>query len=325
MLILAATRARRRRRSRRGARGARAARRGAPARADVLKQIGDVARSIGDFESAVESYRHALTLDPDFARRAVSTRDDPRDEGAERRGGAGAVGGARLGADRTPRPRSRSRRLRRRLQRHESRSRCSSTCCSAIHTTSMPSRRSARRCSRVDVRPDAAVRVRARVCASIPSTSARCTSRACSPLTSIAIGKRSTAGGASSTSSRRASTRARAARHANGRRSATHLCRTGARRVNAIEGPLRELGIHDVFQLLDSEPEDRVAACDVALSRQRSIVCFESGSVSRRRSARIRIRSARCWCGGKISEGDLERARRVQAQPPRPQALGELL
>jgi tetratricopeptide (TPR) repeat protein len=43
------------------------ARRGAPARPDVLKQVGDVARSIGDFENAVESYRHALTLDPDFA------------------------------------------------------------------------------------------------------------------------------------------------------------------------------------------------------------------------------------------------------------------
>jgi tetratricopeptide (TPR) repeat protein len=43
------------------------ARQAAPARADVLKQIGDVARSIGDFESAMESYRHAVTLDPDFA------------------------------------------------------------------------------------------------------------------------------------------------------------------------------------------------------------------------------------------------------------------
>jgi tetratricopeptide (TPR) repeat protein len=43
------------------------ARRGAPVRPDVQKQIGDVARSIGDFESAVEAYRHALTLDPDFA------------------------------------------------------------------------------------------------------------------------------------------------------------------------------------------------------------------------------------------------------------------
>jgi tetratricopeptide (TPR) repeat protein len=43
------------------------ARQAAPARADVLKQVGDVARSIGDFESAMESYRHAVTLDPDFA------------------------------------------------------------------------------------------------------------------------------------------------------------------------------------------------------------------------------------------------------------------
>ncbi len=43
------------------------ARRLAPARADVLKQIGDVARVVGDDDGAITAYRHALELDQDVA------------------------------------------------------------------------------------------------------------------------------------------------------------------------------------------------------------------------------------------------------------------
>ncbi|MBI3567321.1 MAG: tetratricopeptide repeat protein [Gemmatimonadetes bacterium] len=43
------------------------ARRAAPARADVLRWIGNIARSMGDLEGAIASYRHALELDADFA------------------------------------------------------------------------------------------------------------------------------------------------------------------------------------------------------------------------------------------------------------------
>jgi tetratricopeptide (TPR) repeat protein len=44
-----------------------AARRLAPGRADVLKQIGDVARATGDGARALDAYRQAVALDPDFA------------------------------------------------------------------------------------------------------------------------------------------------------------------------------------------------------------------------------------------------------------------
>ncbi|HEY5544561.1 MAG TPA: tetratricopeptide repeat protein [Gemmatimonadaceae bacterium] len=43
-----------------------AARKLAPARADVLKHVGDVARSMGDHPRAVEAYRQAVSLDSDF-------------------------------------------------------------------------------------------------------------------------------------------------------------------------------------------------------------------------------------------------------------------
>src|SRR5437868_3051692 len=43
------------------------ARRVAPVRAEVQQKIGDIARSLGDFEGAIAAYRHALALDQDFA------------------------------------------------------------------------------------------------------------------------------------------------------------------------------------------------------------------------------------------------------------------
>ncbi|HMA03392.1 MAG TPA: tetratricopeptide repeat protein, partial [Gemmatimonadaceae bacterium] len=45
----------------------RSARRLAPARADVLKEFGDVARAAGDIDGAIAAYRNALDLDGDFA------------------------------------------------------------------------------------------------------------------------------------------------------------------------------------------------------------------------------------------------------------------
>ena len=43
------------------------ARRLAPQRAEVLRWIGNIARSVGDLEGAIAAYRHALSLDKDFA------------------------------------------------------------------------------------------------------------------------------------------------------------------------------------------------------------------------------------------------------------------
>jgi tetratricopeptide (TPR) repeat protein len=39
----------------------------APGRADVLRWIGNITRSLGDVEGAIAAYRHALALDADFA------------------------------------------------------------------------------------------------------------------------------------------------------------------------------------------------------------------------------------------------------------------
>jgi tetratricopeptide (TPR) repeat protein len=44
-----------------------AARRLAPMRADVQRQIGDIARGLGDVDGAITAYHRALELDPDFA------------------------------------------------------------------------------------------------------------------------------------------------------------------------------------------------------------------------------------------------------------------
>jgi len=94
----------------------------------------------------------------------------------------------------------------------------------------------------------------------------------------------------------------------------------------AIEGPLRELGIHDVFQLLDLSRKTGSLRVTSALRDNEGVVLFESGRVV---SATIRTNphplGAMLVRAGKISQGDLERARTAQSQRTDGKRLGELL
>lgn len=94
----------------------------------------------------------------------------------------------------------------------------------------------------------------------------------------------------------------------------------------AIEGPLRELGIHDVFQLLDLSRKTGSLRVTSALRDNEGVVSFEAGRVI---SASIRTNphplGAMLVRAGKISEGDLERARASQASRTDAKRLGELL
>jgi hypothetical protein len=94
----------------------------------------------------------------------------------------------------------------------------------------------------------------------------------------------------------------------------------------AIEGPLRELGIHDVFQLLDLSRKTGSLRVTSGLRDNEGIVYFESGRVV---SAVIRTNphplGAMLVQAGKISDGDLERARDLQAQRADRKRLGEVL
>ena len=94
----------------------------------------------------------------------------------------------------------------------------------------------------------------------------------------------------------------------------------------AIEGPLRELGIHDVFQLLDLSRKTGSLRVTSALRDNEGVVFFESGKVV---SATIRTNphplGAMLVRAGKISEGDLQRARTVQQSRSDGKRLGELL
>ena len=94
----------------------------------------------------------------------------------------------------------------------------------------------------------------------------------------------------------------------------------------AIEGPLRELGIHDVFQLLDLSRKTGSLRVTSALRDNEGTVYFDAGRVV---SATIRsnphLLGALLVRAGRISEGDLERARAAQARSPDGKRLGELL
>jgi tetratricopeptide (TPR) repeat protein len=94
----------------------------------------------------------------------------------------------------------------------------------------------------------------------------------------------------------------------------------------AIEGPLRELGIHDVFQLLDLSRKTGALRVTSELRDNEGTVFFEAGKV-----VFATVRSNPHPIGtlllrsGKITEAELDRARALQAGAGAQRRLGELL
>jgi tetratricopeptide (TPR) repeat protein len=94
----------------------------------------------------------------------------------------------------------------------------------------------------------------------------------------------------------------------------------------AIEGPLKELGIHDVFQLLDLSRKTGALRVTSELRHNQGTISFEEGIV-----IYAEIRSNPHPLGGlllrtgKITEADLERARDMQERQGDKRRLGEIL
>ena len=92
-----------------------------------------------------------------------------------------------------------------------------------------------------------------------------------------------------------------------------------------IEGPLKELGIHDVFQLLDLSRETGVLCVKSDLRDNIGRVWFDSGAVM---YAELRTNphplGGMLVRAGKIAEADLNRARDMQQQGDT-RRLGEIL
>ena len=93
-----------------------------------------------------------------------------------------------------------------------------------------------------------------------------------------------------------------------------------------IEGPLRELGIHDVFQLLDLSRKTGALRVTSELRHNDGTIYFDNGVVV---SAEIRTNphplGAMLLRTGKITEADLERARDMQQRLGDKRRLGEIL
>ena len=94
----------------------------------------------------------------------------------------------------------------------------------------------------------------------------------------------------------------------------------------AIEGPLRELGIHDVFQLLDLSRKTGTLAVSSELRDNEGTVLFEKGWVvaatiksNPHRIGELLLRS------GKVTEGDVVKARSAQSEHGDKRRLGEIL
>jgi tetratricopeptide (TPR) repeat protein len=93
----------------------------------------------------------------------------------------------------------------------------------------------------------------------------------------------------------------------------------------AIEGPLKELGIHDVFQLLDLSRKTGTLSVTSNLRRNQGTVVFQDGAI-----VYAEIQSNPHPLGsllvraGKIADADVQRARDMQQRGDR-RRLGELL
>src|SRR3712207_2167665 len=94
----------------------------------------------------------------------------------------------------------------------------------------------------------------------------------------------------------------------------------------AIEGPLRELGIHDVFQLLDLSRKTGVLRVTSALRDEEGTVLFENGAVvaASMRSAPFPLASALVR-SGKVTDADLDRARALRREREGGCRLGDAL
>src|SRR5438552_12701100 len=93
-----------------------------------------------------------------------------------------------------------------------------------------------------------------------------------------------------------------------------------------IEGPLRELGIHDVFQLLDLSRKTGLLRVTSELRHNAGTISFEGGAII---FAEIRSNphplGALLLRTGKITEADLARARDMQERQGDGRRLGEIL
>ncbi len=94
----------------------------------------------------------------------------------------------------------------------------------------------------------------------------------------------------------------------------------------AIEGPLRELGIHDVFQLLDLSRKTGTLAVTSELRDNEGTVLFENGRVV---AATIKSNPHRLgdllMRSGKVTEGEIARAVAAKEERGDTRRLGEIL
>jgi len=94
----------------------------------------------------------------------------------------------------------------------------------------------------------------------------------------------------------------------------------------AIEGPLRELGVHDIFQLLDLNRKTGQLRVTSALRNNEGTVDFHGGRVigafirdNPHQIGEMLVRS------GRITEAELARAEAIRHQAGEPRRLGEIL